>query len=287
MSAINVLLPLALSIIMFALGLGLTLSDFTRVALYPKAFAVGAFAQLVVLPVTAFLVVTLFALPPELALGLVILSLCPGGPTSGIFTKIGQGDVALSISLTAVITFVSVFTIPIVGAFFARHFLGLGATNIDIGAVAIKMVLITLLPALIGMFLRFSFPNFVTAIDKKVGAVALLLLTGLIGTSLWLNWASFIGSIGALFAACILILITMLAAGLLLGKLFGLGAASTTAISVDTAMQNGAMGIIISSLILNQTNTVSLVSVPSGVYGILMYFVCVPFVLWRRKTALS
>ncbi len=281
--AINTVLPLALAVIMFALGLGLTIADFRRIAQNPRAFAIGAFAQMVVLPLTAFAVAALFALPPELALGLVILSLCPGGPSSSIFVKLGKGDVALSISLTAAVTFVSVFTIPVLAAFAARHFLGLEAGPVDVSQLAVKMVLITIVPAVAGMLLRRIMPQRVGVLEPMISRLALLVVACLIATAFVLNWTAFMASIGALFAACLVIMGAMLLTGLLLGRVFQLDKGATTSIAVDTAMQNGAMGIIISTLIVSQPDTLSLISVPSGVYGVLMYFACLPFVLWRAQ----
>src|SRR5690606_3848730 len=115
---LTVFLPLALAIIMFSLGLGLTLADFRRVLLQPKAFAVGAASQLLLIPVVAYVLAVIFNLPPELAIGVMILSLCPGGVTSNVLTKYGKGDLALSISLTGIISLVAVVTVPFMVAFF-------------------------------------------------------------------------------------------------------------------------------------------------------------------------
>src|SRR5690606_24137663 len=119
---ITVFLPLALAVIMFSLGLGLTLADFKRVLLQPKAFAVGAASQLLLIPLVAYALAVIFNLPPELAVGVMILSLCPGGVTSNVLTKYGKGDLALSISLTGIISLVAVVTVPFMVAFFAGHF---------------------------------------------------------------------------------------------------------------------------------------------------------------------
>lgn len=260
--AINLLLPLALAIIMFALGLGLTPADFFRVAKQPRAFFAGAFAQMVLLPLTAFAIVKLYGLSAELGLGLMILSLCPGGPTSSLYTKIGKGDIALSLSLTAVITFVSIFSIPVLAGLAANHFLALDGRTVDVSHLAYRMVVLTALPALIGMTLRYFMPEKITQIEPLVTRLAFLAVAGLVLVALVLNWASFVASVGALFLACLTIMIAMLLAGLALGRLLNLSAGSTTAISVDTTMQNAAMGIIIGTLLVDHPETISLISVP-------------------------
>ena len=142
-SLITVFLPLSLAVIMFSLGLGLTIDDFKRIATRPKAFAVGAFSQLVTIPVVAYVLAVLFKLPPELALGLMILSLCPGGVTSNLLTKLALGDLALAISLTGITSLVAVFTMPPMVAMFANQFMGLDAPPINVTRLGVSMFVIT------------------------------------------------------------------------------------------------------------------------------------------------
>ena len=152
---VDVILPLALAFIMFSLGLGLTFDDFARVARRPRDFTVGAVSQIVVLPTVAFILATLWPMAPELALGLMIIAAAPGGVTSNILTRFGKGDVALSISLTAVISLLSVVTIPFIVVFSYGHFMeGTMEKEISVAGTAIGVFLIVAVPVLIGLLVR-------------------------------------------------------------------------------------------------------------------------------------
>ena len=172
---ITVFLPLALAVIMFSLGLGLMLADFKRVLLQPKAFAVGAASQLLLIPLVAYAQAVIFNLPPELAVGVMILSLCPGGVTSNVLTKYGKGDLALSISLTGIISLVAVATVPLLVAFFADRFMGLDAPPVDVTALGLSMFLITAVPVVLGMLVRGLASGFAQRIEGIVEKIALAL----------------------------------------------------------------------------------------------------------------
>ena len=151
----DVVLPIALAFIMFALGLGLTLDDFARVARRPRDFLIGALCQIVLLPVVAFVLVSLWPLPPELALGVMIIAAAPGGVTSNILTAFARGDVALSISLTAVISLLSVLTIPIIVVFSFDYLIGArGDTDVSVARTAISVFVIVTVPVLLGLVVR-------------------------------------------------------------------------------------------------------------------------------------
>ena len=151
----NVILPLALAFIMFALGLGLTVSDFARVARQPKDFFVGAVSQIVLLPLVAFMLVTIWPVSPEIALGVMIIAAAPGGVTSNLLTAFGRGDVALSISLTAVISLLSVLTIPLIVGFSYGQFFGQAVEgDVSVARIAISVFLIVTVPVLIGLAVR-------------------------------------------------------------------------------------------------------------------------------------
>lgn len=282
---IDWMLPAALAVMMFSLGLSLTIADFVRIAQFPKAFAVGAFAQLVLLPVSAFCVGWLFGLPPELALGLFVLALCPGGPTSNYFTKLAKGDVPLSISLTAVITVISVFSVPVLASYAGQYFLGDSGRQVSVFPIAIRSIISMLIPISFGIWLKKTAPSQVAKIEKPIATIAVCLVAIVIFGSLINQWTNFTTWFSTLALLCFTMLATMLFAGVLLGRIFALKQSEVSSISIDTAMQNAVMGIAIGSMFLAPTNAVSPVSIPSGMYGLMMYFVCIPFVLWRRKQA--
>jgi len=281
-SLITVFLPLALAVIMLSLGLGLTVADFKRVATQPKAFAIGAFSQLVTIPLVALAIVTLFGLPAELAVGVMILSLCPGGVTSNILTKLARGDLALSISLTGIISLVAVFTMPPLVGFFARMFMGVDAPPVNVTRLGIAMFLITAAPVVIGILIRHFAPRFAQAVEPVLDKLAVLLFVVVVVGALAANWRLFIDNLAILGPALILLNIVLLAIGLALGRIFSLTRNEATAIAIETGVQNATLGITVGSLIVEQVSALPPFSLPSGVYGITMYLVTIPFVFWRR-----
>ncbi|TYR32005.1 bile acid:sodium symporter family protein [Mesorhizobium microcysteis] len=281
-SLITVFLPLALAIIMFSLGLGLTVEDFRRVVTRPKAFAIGASTQLILIPLVAYVLTILFRLPPELAVGMMILALCPGGVTANLLTKLAGGEVALSISLTGIISLVAVVTVPVLVAFFAGHFMGLDAPAIDVTALGVSMFLITLVPVLIGLAIRSFAESAALRLDAIVSRVAVVLFVVVVVGALAANWSLFLANLTVLAPALIILNVVLLAAGIFFARLFGLTMPEGKAIALETGVQNATLGITVGSLIVEQASALPPFSLPSAVYGITMYIVSIPFVLWLR-----
>ena len=282
---ITVFLPLALAIIMFSLGLGLTLDDFRRVFSAPKAFGVGALAQIVALPVVAYAIAVMFRLPSELAVGMMILSFCPGGVTSNILTKFARGDLALSISLTGVISLVSVVTVPLLVAFAADRFMGVDAPPVNVTSLALAMFLITAVPVVLGMLVRHFASGLTTSVEGFVEKLAVVLFVVVVVGALASNWALFVENLPVLGPAVVVLNVVLLAIGVGLARLTSLDGRQATAISIETGIQNATLGITVGSLIVEQASALPPFSLPSAVYGITMYGVSLPFVYWRRKLA--
>jgi bile acid:Na+ symporter, BASS family len=241
---ITVFLPLALAIIMFSLGLGLTLEDFRRVFLAPRAFGIGAMAQLVILPIIAYIIAVLFRLAPELAVGLMILAFCPGGVTSNILTKFARGDLALSISLTGVISLVSVVTVPFLVAFAADHFMGVDAPPVNVTSLAVAMFLITAVPGALGMALRHFAAGLTAAIEGLVEKLAVVLFVIVVVGALAANWSLFVENLAVLGPALIVLNVVLLAIGLGLARLFALEGAQATAISIEDSPSDASHSIM-------------------------------------------
>ena len=276
-------LLVALVVIMFALGLGLRLADFARVARYPKAFLVGLVAQMILLPIVAFAVAATFALPPMMALGLMILAFCPGGPTSNIFVRMAGGNVALSISFTAVISVLSVVTIPILVALSARHFLGSAVGTVDVTGLGLTVTAVTLLPVCVGIAIHEFRPNWAARLQRPLERIAIGLAFVVVAGALLLNWSIFTQNLPMLAPAVLTLLVSMLFVGVLLGRVLGLSLNDQAAVTIDTGLQNATLGIAVGSLIAEGSTGVADVSVPSGVYGILRYATAFGFVFWRRR----
>lgn len=280
---INVVLPLSLAIIMLSLGIGLTFGDFARVLTRLRAFGVGAVAQIIALPVVAYLVVIAFNLPGELAVGFMLLSFCPGGVTSNMITKLAKGDVALSVSLTAVISLLGLLTVPFLAAWSVVHFVGENAPQIDIATLAIAVFLITTLPVLIGVTVRHFATGFAQRIEPALSVLATVLFVVIVLAAIAGNWALLIDNLSTLGPALIVMNIGLMLLGLGLARASGLTWHEMKTVSIETGVQNATLGIALAAIISGQSEGFSTMALPSAVYGILMYFVAAPFVAWYRK----
>ena len=264
----QVFLPLSLAFIMFSLGLALVADDFKRVLVQPKDFAIGALSQMVVLPAVAFLLVLVWPMEPALAVGVMIIAACPGGVTSNLMTHLARGDTALSVSLTAVISVVSVFTLPfIVG--FSIVFLMDAATapQIPVGRTIVGIFLITTVPVAIGMLVRHLRPAFALAFEPKLRvAAAILFVLIIIGAVLSEreNIVSYFIQAGPVTLALNVIMM-VLAYGL--ANVVGLGAPQRTAITLECGLQNGTLAIFVAATLIGNTAMM----VPGGIYSLLMF----------------
>jgi bile acid:Na+ symporter, BASS family len=229
-----VFLPLALFIIMLGMGLSLTVEDFRRVVIYPKSVVIGLVAQLIMLPIVGFGIASLFPLEPALAVGIMILVACPGGPTSNMITLLAGGDVALSVTLTAMSSLITVFTIPLVVNFSMQAFLGTG-TNLQLPFIntAVQIALITLLPVSIGMLINGYAPRIAAKADNPVKWLSLFFLA-LVITGVLLqerdNFISYVIEVG--WVTLVLNVLTM-ALGFTIATLTQLGEKSAIAITVE------------------------------------------------------
>lgn len=279
---VDVGLPLGLAFIMFSLGLGLTAEDFLRVLGRPRAVLTGIAAQLVLLPLTALALVTLAGLGPVLSVGVMILAFSPGGVTTNMMTRIAQGDVALSVTLTAIVSMVAVFTVPPLVSLSAAHFVGDVLPPVAVAPLALTMALITAVPVATAMALRRAAPAFVARIEPRAITVSALVFAAIVIAALAENWALFLSELavlGPLMAAMILLL---LALGYGLARTMGLGGAEARAISIETGVQNGALGVTVAGLAAGNVPGMDALLLPSAVYGILMYLITVPIIFLLR-----
>ncbi|MEM9906362.1 MAG: bile acid:sodium symporter family protein, partial [Cyanobacteria bacterium P01_D01_bin.44] len=243
-----VFLPLALFIIMLGMGLGLTVKDFQRILVEPKAVILGLIAQLIMLPVVGFLLATLFPLAPELAVGMMILAACPGGPTSNMVTYLVQGNVALSITLTAISSLITVFTIPWVVNLAMGVFMGeAAALRLPFFETVIQIAIITLIPVALGMTLNHYSPRFAAKVEKWVKWLSLfflaLIIVGLLAKERD-QVASFFLQVG--WVALTLNVIAM-ALGFAIANLANLDKRSAKSITVEVGIQNGTLAIAVAS----------------------------------------
>ena len=275
----DVILPLALAFIMFTLGLGLTFSDFARVAKMPKNFLIGLVSQLVFLPLVALIIVFVWPLQPELAIGLILIAAAPGGVTSNILTSFAKGDVALSISLTAVMSLLSVISVPLVLGISMGLISDNSLGSISLTSIAISMFLIVTLPVLLGMIFRASLSYLTKKIEKiaKILSTALFVLV-LIGAILAerQNLVEYFAQTGLV----VLILnILMMTIAYYWAKLFSTGRPQLKAISLECGLQNGTLAIFVGTSVFGG----GLYIVPAATYSVIMYLTSLIFIYFIRK----
>lgn len=278
----GVLLPLALFIIMLGMGLGLTLTDFKRIAIAPKPVIIGLAAQLIMLPIVGFLVASVFPLSPELAVGVMVLAACPGGPTSNLVTYLALGDVALSISLTAISSLMAVITIPLIINFATNSFIGENTSlQLPWADTVLQIAVITLIPVTLGMVIHYYAPRFAAQAEKQVKWLSLFFLTLIIFGLLLKERENVIGfflQVG--WATLTLNVVTMLL-GYLLATAAKLGHKSAVAITCEVGIQNGTLAIAIAStptLLNNPT-----IAIPAAIYALLMFVTGGLVALWARR----
>lgn len=273
----TVILPASLFIIMLGMGLSLTIQDFRNVVKYPKAFAIGMVNQLILLPIIGFLLLFVFKMDPILSVGFMLLAACPGGVTSNLISHVSKADTALSISLTAVTSFITVITIPLIVNFALGYYM---SENQEIQLPLVKTIVqiigITVLPVSIGMFIRKKAPEFSDRMEKPARTAStvifVLIFLGIVFTNLDILQEN-IGKLG--LATLTLNVITMLT-GFLIARALQLNLPQTLSISIESGIQNGTLAIVIASSILQNAD----MSLPAAIYslpmfltgGIMMYY---------------
>ena len=280
---VDIILPLSLIFIMFSLGLGLKVQDFKNIMNNPKAFIIGIVNQMIVLPIVAFLIVIIFNLPSNLAVGIMILSCCPGGVTSNILTKLAKGDTALSISCTAVASLLTVITLPLIVGFSVTYFMGNNAPPINIILLGLTMFVISTMPVLLGLYINTKFANISNSFAPITNKISLFLFVAIVIGALASEWTLFIDNVHSLGPAIISIICIMMLVGYNSSKLFGIVDRQASTISIESGIQNGTVGIAIGNIILSTPEGLSVYSLPSGVYSILMYLVCLPVIFLFLK----
>ena len=280
---IDIILPLSLSFIMFSLGLGLKIQDFKNIMNNPKAFIIGIVNQMIILPIMAFLIIIMFNLPSDLAVGMMILSCCPGGVTSNILTKLAKGDTALSISCTAVASLLTVITLPLIVGFSVTYFMGNNAPPINIILLGLTMFVISTMPVLLGLYINTKFANISNSFTPISNKISSFLFVIIVIGALASEWTLFIDNVHSLGPAIISLICIMMLVGYNSSKLFGILDRQASTISIESGIQNGTVGIAIGNIILSTPEGLSVYSLPSGVYSILMYLVCLPVIFLFLK----
>ena len=280
---IDIFLPASLIFIMLSLGLGLELSDFTNLVRKPKSFFVGLTNQIFLLPIVTYIIILVFGITKEAAVGMMILACCPGGVTSNIITKLAKGDTALSISYTAFNSILAIVTLPLIVGFSMKSFMGLEAPDVNILSLGLTMFFITAVPVGIGLLIREKNKYYADKFEPKASKISTILFAIIILGALLSEWDTFINNFVLLGPAIVLLILAMLIIAYKSSKLFKMSDKQSITVAIESAMQNGTVGITVGNLIINPESGLSILSIPSGVYSILMYLICLPFVYWFLK----
>ena len=281
MEIVTKIAPISLALIMLALGMGLTIQDFTRVIKQPKDFLVGIVCQLVFLPIIAFALVFILDIPEELAVGLMIIAAAPGGVTSNILTKFANGDVALSISLTAVISLLSIITVPFI-IFKSIDLLNTSASTSEISMVGIstKMFLVVTLPVIIGMIIRRFANNFISSNEKTIQTISLILFLIVLFGAIIQERANIIPYLVKAGTITFLLNIIMMLIGFYVAKVFTSGIRQRKCISLECGLQNGTLAIFVATQIFNDVSYI----IPAAIYSLIMFVTSLIFVFFIKKT---
>jgi len=280
MEVVTKIAPIALALIMLTLGLGLTTSDFTRVIKRPKDFLIGLICQVILLPIIAFVLIKILNVQPALALGVMIIAAAPGGVTSNILTKFANGDVALSVSLTAIISLLSILTVPFI-VIKSADLLDINylSKEISMSGISIKMFLVVTLPVAIGMLIRKFAQDFIikrTALIEKIS----LTLFMIVFVSIWLEeWDNIIMYISRAGVITLILNVTMMVLGFYVAKIFASGIEQRKCISLECGLQNGTLAVFVSTQIFDDI----IYLIPTASYALIMFVTSIIFVLLLKK----
>ena len=272
--------PIALAIIMLGLGLGLTVNDFLRVVKIPRNFLTGFLCQVILLPIIAFILIKIIPMPIEIALGAMVIAAAPGGVTSNILTKFANGDVALSVSLTAIISILSILTVPFI-IFTSADLLGVNEINRDISmtSVSLKMFFVVTVPVIFGMVIRSLMTDFIMRKTLLIQRMSVILFM-IVFISIWIEeWDRIISFITKAGLIAFILNIVMIFTGYYVAKYFTSGVAQRKCISLECGLQNGTLAVFVATQLFDEV----VFMIPTAAYALIMFVTSIFFVLIVRK----
>lgn len=283
-STTGIILAISLIIIMFGMGLSLTVTDFKRIFLYPKAIIIGLCCQILILPLIGFTIATTLNLSPTIAIGIMLLSACPGGPTSNMLTFLAKGDLALSVSLTAVASILTIFTIPLIVQFAIEEFANESQIiSVDALTMIKQLLIIVLIPVSLGMWVKHKFGQFASRMEKSVKIIsALIFILVVVGITISIRdvLMTYLSEAGL---PAILLNVCTMTIGFLLAILFKLNKKQAISISIETGIQNATLAITLATIALNNAEF----SIVPAIYGLLMYISATIIILTRKHLGVS
>jgi len=275
-------LPFSLAVIMFGMGLSLRVEDFKRILIYPKAVGIGLLNQLVLLPILAFGIVKVFSLPPELAVGLMILAVCPGGATSNLITHLAKGDAALSITLTACSSVITVFTIPFLVNFSIGYFIPGGeAKQLEVVGTVVSVLVITIIPVALGMLVFAKVPKLAAKLDLPFRRISAIFFVVIVLAAVLKEKENLVRYFMEAGPAALALNVATLVLSFGIAKLVKLPFRQGLTIAIESGIQNGTLGITIAATLLMN----SVMTIPSAIYSLIMFGTAALVILWGNKVA--
>lgn len=275
----NLLLPISLGVIMLGLGLSLTVRDFTRVVQFPKAVLIGLFIQMFVLTAACFGIAVLFRLPPELAVGMMLLAASPGGTTANIYSHLAHGDVALNITLTAINSLLSLVALPFIVSGALLHFMGADQYVPPPFKKVIEVGVIILGPVALGMFLRAKFVSLAIKLEKPIRTFSVVLLAFLVIAAVAQEWDVLTKYFAAVGLACLVFNLMSMGVGYGVPLAVKLPDKQAIAIAMEIGIHNGTLAIFIALNVLSNGT----MSVPAAIYSLFMFVTAGMFAWWLNK----
>ncbi len=276
MEIVTTIAPIALALIMLGLGLGLSLDDFNRVLKHPKNFLVGSLCQLILLPIIAFILVIIYSPPLEIALGVMIIAAAPGGVTSNVLTKFANGDVALSISLTAIISLISIISVPFI-IFQSANLLGAESglnENISMIGIAMKMFLVVTIPVILGMLIRKFATNFIASKTKIIQKISVALFVLVFFSIIYEERERFISFLEKAGVIALTLNLVMMLISYYIAKFLISGIAQRKCITLECGVQNGTLAIFVATQLVDDIAYL----VPTAAYAVIMYITSIIFI---------
>ena len=281
MEIVTTIAPIALALIMLGLGLGLSLDDFYRVLKNPKNFSVGLLCQLILLPIVAFILVKIYNPPLEIALGIMIIAAAPGGVTSNVLTKFANGDVALSISLTAIISLISIISVPFI-IFQSANILGGEDSfnhNISMTGIAMKMFLVVTVPVILGMLIRKFATNFIASKTKIIQKISVALFVLVFFSIIYEERERFMSFLEKAGVIALTLNLAMMLISYYIAKFLIRGIAQRKCITLECGVQNGTLAVFVATQLVDDIAYL----VPTAAYAVIMYITSIIFIFIVRN----
>ena len=281
MEIVTKIAPIALALIMLGLGLSLTFKDFTRVIKQPKDFLVGLICQLILLPIIAFILIKIFNTPTELALGVMIIAAAPGGVTSNILTKFANGDVALSVSLTAIISLISIISVPFI-VFKSADLLQIpyASNEISMTEISLKMFLVVTFPVVIGMIIKKLATNFISSKDQIIQRISIILFV-IVFFAIWIEeWENIISYMSQAGLIALILNLVMMVIGFYVARIFVIGMQQRKCIALECGLQNGTLAVFVATQTFNDIAFI----IPTAAYALIMFVTSIIFVILVKKS---